>query len=92
MLVTDNKDQNQKELLTRTCIVIIISRSCSEKNRNNISIIDEHADKIDIVIHFHQNNCRKSCKRIICVIVSNNINNNAYQVIDQALLDRHIEC
>ncbi len=46
----DNEDQNQRNLLTRTCIVIIISRSCSEKNRNNISIIDEHADKINIII------------------------------------------
>jgi len=78
----DSKDQNQRKLLTRTCIIIIISRSCSEKNRNNISIIDEHADKINIVVHLHQNNCRKSCKRIICIIISNNINNSAHQVID----------
>jgi len=87
----DNEDQNQRELLTRTCIVIIISRSCFEKNRNNILIIDEHADRINIIIYLHQNNCRKSCKRIICVIISNNINNNAHQVIDQALLNKHIE-
>ena len=74
----DNEDQNQRKLLMKTCIIIVISHSCFKKNRNNILIINEHADKINIVIHLHQNNCRKSCKRIICVIVSNNINNNAH--------------
>jgi len=78
----NSKDQNQRELLMRTNTIIIISLSSSKKDRNNISLIDEHTDEINIIIHFNQNNSRKSCKIIVYIIVSKNINNNVHQVID----------